>query len=129
MSEGPLGRLVRREEDLLDRERLADLLEGLVFVDPEREKVLLTREAMSLSARKRVVLTLLGRKVLRALGETEVVEEVRPIDIQGPTGLKGGTIRPRLRELYDEGIIAQRENGYYVPTYSFEEAASVIKEQ
>lgn len=129
MKEEPLKRLVKAEEELLDRDLLARLLEGLVFVDLGRQKVLFTREAMRLNARKRVLLYLLGRKVLRALGGTEIVEEVRPRDMEGPTGLKGGTIRPRLKELRDEGIIAQGENGYYVPVYNLEAAASVIREE
>jgi len=129
MEKEPLARLVKAEEDLLDRELLASSLEGLVFVDPDRQKIMFTPEAMSLSTRKRVVLYLLGRKVLRALGGTEVVEEVKPKDMEGPTGLKGGTIRPRLKQLLDEGIIAQDENGYYVPVYNLEEAANIIKEE
>ena len=122
----PLARLVKSEEELLDRELLAGVLEGLVYVDRERGKVLLTKEGMSRKAREKVLLYLLGRKALKALGSVEA-EAVAPKDIQGPTGLKGATVRPRLKSLYDAGVLARDEKGYYVPVYNLQAAADLLR--
>ncbi len=122
----PLARLVKREEELLDRELLAGVLEGFVYVDRERNKVLLTKEGMGRTARDRILLYLLGRKALKALGGTET-EAVAPKDMEGPTGLKGATLRPRLKSLYDAGVLARDENGYYVPVYNVQTAAEFLR--
>lgn len=126
MTQGdPLARLVKREEELLDRELLAEVLEGFVYVDREREKVFLTKEGMGRTAREKILLYLLGRKALKALGGAEA-EAVAPKDMEGPMGLKGATLRPRLKSLYDAGVLARDEKGYYVPVYNLQTAADIL---
>lgn len=128
MTEEPLQRLVKTEEELLDKELLARVLEGLVFVDPSTRRVILTREARGLTARELIVVYLLGRKALAALTEGEFVEAASPKEIEGATGLPGGTVRPNLRRLYDDEIVETGDNGYTVPSYRLPEAASEIME-
>jgi DNA-binding transcriptional ArsR family regulator len=122
----PLARLVKSEEELLDRELLAAVLERFVYVDRERGKVLLTKEGMSRPAREKILLYLLGRKALKALGGVEA-EAVAPKEMEGPTGLKGATLRPGLKSLYDAGVLARDEKGYYVPVYNVQTAAGILR--
>lgn len=126
MAEEPLQRLVKTEEQLLDKELLAGVLEGLVFVDPSARRVILTREARGLTARELILVYLLGRKALAALTEGEFVEAASPKEIEGATGLPGGTVRPNLRKLYDDEIVETGDNGYTVPSYRLPEAANEI---
>ena len=121
----PLERLVRSEEDLLNRELLARALDGLAYVDKDRAKVLLTPDGAARSAREKLIIYLLGKKALRAVG-SEIKEETGPKEIEKATGMPGGTVRPRLRQLAKEGIVAKREEGYYVPVFNLEDAAKVL---
>jgi hypothetical protein len=128
MADDPLRRLVRTEEELLDKELLTRALEGLVFIDPERQRVTLTREARALTARKLLLVYLLGRKALATVVGGEVVEAATPKEIEEVTGLSGGTVRPNLRTLYADKIVDTGDNGYSVPSYRLPEAARLIME-
>lgn len=121
----PLDRLVRKEEDLLDRDLLARALDGLAYVDKDRARVLLTADGAASSAREKMIIYLLGRKALRAVG-SEIKEEVEPKEIEKEWRIPGGTVRPNLRELAKEGVVAKREGGYYVPVFNLEDAAKVL---
>jgi len=123
----PLERLVRAREELLDRQFLASVLEGKVYLDRERGEAQFTAEGQRRPARQRILLYLLARKALKAL-KAIAVEEAKPREMEGPTGLKGGTLRPKLKVLHDEGIVVRSDAGYYIPVQNLETAAEVIKE-
>jgi DNA-binding IclR family transcriptional regulator len=42
-----------------------------------------------------------------------------PAEIERETGIPGGTIRPKIRELLDEGVVRQDEDGYFVEPITF----------
>lgn len=121
----PLERLVRSEEDLLDRDLLARALDGLAYLDKDRDRILLTPDGAARTAREKMIIYLLGRKALRAVG-SEIKEEVEPKEIEKEWQIPGGTVRPKLTKLAKEGVVAKREGGYYVPAFNLEDAAKVL---
>jgi hypothetical protein len=126
MAQEPLQRLVKTEQELLDKELLATALEGLVLIDPGTRRVILTRDARRRRARELIVVYLLGRKALAVLTDGEFMEAATPKEIETATGLPGGTVRPNLRRLYDEEIVETGDNGYTVASYMLAEAANEI---
>jgi hypothetical protein len=125
----PLERLVVRPEEL-NRDLLARVLEKRLRIDAESGGIVPGQGWAKLSPRRRILLYFLGRKAATALGILREGEPALPKVVEGGTGVKAGTVRRSLRELLDEGLLAQdAKRGYYVPPYALEQVTALVKEQ
>jgi len=111
MTDDPLSNLLLDSEEI-DRASLARALQDYVGVDSKSGKVVLKPGFNKLSARKKVLAYLLGKKVAKILGKIEN-ELTAPKDIPIETGIPRGTVNPKLRELSDARLVSQTKDGDY----------------
>jgi hypothetical protein len=125
----PLEKLLVRAEDL-NRDLLARVLQGRVRIDADTGRVLPGRGWAKLTARRRILLYLLARKAATALGVPAGGEAAAAKVVEDETGVKAGTVRRNLRELLDEGALAQdAKRRYYVPPYALEHVSALVAEE
>jgi hypothetical protein len=124
----PLDRLVV-DEAAVDLELLASTLEGAIRIDLKQGGFAFLQGVRArLSKRQQVLIALLARKALHLL-DSRHSEALRPQEIEALTGVKGGTLRPILKQLNDRRVIRQDESqSYYVPGYALEDAAALLAE-
>ena len=121
----PLQALVVDTQQI-SRDRLAELLQGKVWLDLQTASVHLVPEARTkMGARPAVLLALLGKKALSLLKGDEV-DAMSPKDLAEVTGLKGNTVRPLLMRLGEEGYVIRRAKGYAVHNAALHLVAGAI---
>lgn len=113
------------DSDALDRALLATILKPFVFLEKGPGAIRFTQAGHRLNSRAKVVAYLLARKARRALGFPDE-EAAAPREIEGETGIKGGTLRPILKALREEKIVAKGPRGYWVPNYALEPAKTIL---
>lgn len=111
MSDDPLSNLLLDAEQI-NRASLARVLHDYVGVDGKSGKVVLKPGFNKLTARKKILAYLLGKKVSKLLGKIEN-ELTAPKDIPLATGIPRGTVNPKLRELSDARLVSQTKDGEY----------------
>ena len=111
-------------EDELNKDILRNTLTGNAKLTNQGDVLL---EPNVKNTKKAIVIYLLGTKVLKIDGiKTEETE--RPTDISQKTGLPIGTVKPRLRELLEEGFVKQTDDGrYYIPNYMLLKVQELFK--
>jgi hypothetical protein len=110
--------LVDREE--LDRGLLAETLLPLIGIDRNTLDVVPKPGWNALSAEGKIIVYLLARKAMVAMPDLSLdVEGALPQEIERNTGVRGGTLRPRLREMLADALLAQDSAGrYFVPVHA-----------
>ena len=123
----PLARLIGNEIGD-DRELLADILQDIVRLDPQRLSfTFLPGVRGQLGAKKTILSALLARKCLHLLG-ARIGESATPKDLELVTGVRGGTLRPAVKELVDAGLIQRGDDGLYrVPSFALEDVAALLR--
>lgn len=118
--------LVDREE--LDRKLLAEILRPYVGIDAVRQEIVPKEDWRGLNSEAKALVFLLARRAMVAMPEVPLeVEGALPREITAETGVKGGTLRPKLRAMAREGLLSQDSSGrYLVPTYAVLRAKKVI---
>lgn len=129
MSDNPFEKLIRSKVEL-DHEyqqRLADILEPYIWIDPEQGEVVFKNSAPNITAREKIFVFLLGLKVIAHIN-TDIEGISSPSEIVELTGLPGGTVRPRLKSLFEEKLLSRDERGYKVADHvGIAEIDSAIK--
>jgi hypothetical protein len=130
MSESdPLRELVM-ETRRIDRQRLADLLRGRAWLDLEARTVVLdvsVRQKATVS--RRIAVALLARKALSLLLDDEQEPDgLTPRELETLTGAKGGSIRPALKQLAEEGAIRKVGERYTVPAHGLDLIDNLLRE-
>lgn len=110
-SSNPLTRLVVDAVDV--REQLASALTDYVVYD-ERGQLAFTASFDRATARHRVLIAVMALIGQAHLGGREE-GPVRPAEIQDVTGMPGGTVRPKLRELVDRRCLTSSDGAYILP--------------
>lgn len=111
-------------DDELNKQLLKDTLKGSVRLTPAGDVIL---EAGLKPIKKALVLYLLANKILKLDG-LKVSDAEGPKEISEKTGFSIGTVKPIIRELFDEGIVKQTEEGkYYVPNYALLKVQEIFK--
>ena len=127
-SADPLGRLVVDQAEV-DRELIAELLADKVTIDPNATTFVFKYHVRKQLSKANVVLTaLLAQKALVLLG-ADTSELLQPRELEACTGIRGGTLRPILKRLHDEGIIGRQSGGYMVPNHALEDVADRLHKQ
>lgn len=126
MDRDPLEDLLVDEGEI-NKELLAALLAPYVRLSRDTASVILTATGRALSNKPKIIVYLLARKALRALSLIES-EGASTGDVTNNTGIPGGSVRPTLRNLLRDTLVAQTDEGdYYVPVYALEAAKALVE--
>jgi hypothetical protein len=115
----------------LNEELLRSLLLPYVGIDGERQEIVPKATWVSLSAEQKILILLLARKAMSVLPSIALQNEgASPKEIEGATGVPGGTLRPKLRNLKGLKVLAQdKDGGYFVPTHALSQMPDWLKEK
>ena len=113
----------------VNKKLVAEMLSPYLRIDRETCDIRPLRSWDDLKAYKKILLYLLARKAMIALGLNLPEENASPTEINISTGLKQGTVNPTLRRLFEDGVVAQtKERKYYIPNYAIEKVKSIVSE-
>ena len=129
MSNSPFAKLLR-SKTVLDREtqeRLADLLEPYIWLDPDNNLVVFKDAASSLTSLQRVLVFMLAHKIKNLVKE-EMSPAVTASEVEIGTGLPGGTVRPKLTELAKKKLLVRSGRAYEMASnFMFPEIQAMLR--
>lgn len=110
--------LVNRAQ--MDEALLAGLLSPFLGIDGERAEIVPMEGWTRLSIEGKVLAYLLARKAMASMEEVRLeIEAALPKEIEAATGVKGGTLRPKLVRMKSSGLLSQdNARRYFVPTHA-----------
>lgn len=113
MSDNPFAKLIRSktELDFEAQQRLANLLEPYIWIDPDSNLVVFKESAPSTTTLQQVFIFILAYKV-KNLINPELSESASPSEVVEGTNLPGGTVRPKLAELTKKKLVLHSKDGY-----------------
>ena len=111
----------------LDRKLVAEILSPYLRIDKETCNIRPLSAWDNLKASIKIILYLLARKAMLALGLNLSEESASATEIMDNTGLKKGTVNPELRRLFQDRVIEQTEKRrYFIPNYAIEKVKTII---
>lgn len=113
----------------INRELVADLLQPFVRIDAEECQIIPTASWGRLSNESKSLIYLLARKAMTALDLPIPTEGATPREIERATGVVGNSLRPVLRRLLAQRMVAKSEGRYYVPNHALENAKLYLRER
>ncbi|HEY5259283.1 MAG TPA: hypothetical protein VIJ46_01455 [Rhabdochlamydiaceae bacterium] len=119
-NKNPLSELFTDATHNIDPKQLAEVLKPYLAINRSNNKILFTPEGLTLNASKKIILFLLSRKALLALGAiTE--EAVTPKEVKAAfqNNMPDGTIDANLKRLSDSGLVKGDDGKYLVPDFNF----------
>jgi len=125
----PLDQLVMKAEEVEGeyRKLLADLLKPHVRMDPDTGKIYFVPHPPRLNTKQHVLVYLLAKLALAQ--KSDKLEPVASAsDVENATGLPGGTVRPKLTQLFRERVISKSEAGYFVEAANLHKARSILED-
>ena len=113
----------------LDRKLVADILSPYLRIDKDTCDIRPLIAWGEVKAYIKILLYLLARKAMIALGLDLPEESASATEIMRNTGLKKGTVNPALRALFEDRIVEQsKERRYYIPNHAIEKVKTIISE-
>lgn len=125
----PLDQLVMKAEEVEGeyRKLLANILKPHVRIDPDTGKVYFVHSPPRLTTKQHVLVYLLAKLAL-----AQKNEKLDPVasakDTEDATGLPGGTVRPKLTELFKEHVISKSDAGYFVEAANLHKARTILED-
>jgi hypothetical protein len=111
----------------LDQKLVANILSPYIRIDKDNNTIRPFGTWNELKADVKVLIYLLAKKAMVALGLNIDDESASATEIMNATGLKKGTVNPSLRKLFDNRIIEQtKERRYLIPNHSIETIKNMI---
>jgi hypothetical protein len=127
--EDPLDQLVMKTEDVEGSYRimLAEILAPHIRIDPETGNIYFVPSPPKLNTKQHVLVFLLAKLAL-----SQMNSKLEPIasgkEIEEGTGLPGGTVRPKLAELFRERAISKTPAGYFVGKSNLPNARALLED-
>jgi len=113
----------------IDKKLVAEMLEPYIRIDRETCDIRPLSSWSDLKANIKVLLYLIARKAMVALGLPLPEERASATEIMQKTGMKKGTVNPALRYLFEDRVLEQSEDRkYYVPNHAIEKVKTMINE-
>lgn len=113
----------------MDQKLVAEILKPYLRIDNETCDIRPLSSWNDLKANVKILLFLIARKAMVALGLPLSEERASATEIMQKTGMKKGTVNPALRVLFNDKVIEQSEDKkYYVPNYAIEKVKAIINE-
>lgn len=111
----------------LDRRLVASMLSPYLRLDRDECAIRPLASWSNLQANSKILLYLLARKAMVALDFPLDIEGATTTEVINNTGIKEGTVKPALRRLLGDNIIAQsKDRRYFVPNYAIERIKSIL---
>lgn len=111
----------------LDRKLVADVLSPYVRLDNDVCSIRPLASWNQLNASEKVLLYLIARKGMKALGFDLGEEGATPNEVVRETGLKKGTVHPTLRKLRTDRMVDQaNDRRYRVPNHAIEQIKDML---
>jgi len=112
----------------MDKKLVAEILEPYLRIDKETCDIRPLSSWNDLKAKIRILLYLIARKAMVALGLPLAEERASATEIMQKTGMRKGTVNPALRSLLeDDRLLEQSEDKkYQVPNYAMEKVKGMI---
>lgn len=112
-----------------DKKLIAEVLSPYLRIDKDTCDIRPSSAWGELRAYMKILLYLLARKAMIALGLDLPEESASATEIMLNTGLKKGTVNPALRTLYEDRIVEQsKERRYYIPNHAIERVKAIVGE-
>lgn len=113
----------------LDKKLVAEILKPHLRIDKETCDIRPLSSWSDLKANTKILLYLVARKAMVALGLPLPEERASATEIMQKTGMKKGTVNPALRNLFEDKVIEQCEDRkYYIPNYAIEKVKAIVSE-
>lgn len=111
----------------LDQKLVAGLLRPYLRLDKDECSIRPIEGWNGLRASMKILIYLLARKAMVAL-KFEIQEESTSVtEVVRDTGVKEGTVKPALRKMLSDRLIAQsKDKKYFVPNYSIEKVKMLL---
>lgn len=106
----------------IDRETVSEVLKPYLKIDQESGKLYPTDGYKELNSENKILVTLIAQraKEIRGLIESSTTG---PSKISDLSGVKEGTDKPGVRDLAEEGLIADTDDGYRISGPQLQQAA------
>lgn len=101
------------DESAIDRERVASILNDYANVGEESGRLVPTPAYEELSANEKILVTLVAERAKELKDATESAS-LGPSKISEISGVPEGTVKPGVRDLADDGLIYDNDEGYSV---------------
>lgn len=122
-----LGALVISGKEL-DRKLVAEILSPYVRLDKDACDIRPLKPWDGIKADLKILIYLLARKAMLALGFNLDVEGATASEVISRTGLKSGTVHPALRNLLNDRIVEQtKDRRYFIPNHAIERIKDMLK--
>jgi hypothetical protein len=113
----------------LDKKLVAEVLSLYVQLDKDTCTIRPTERWTALSNEHKILVYLLARKAMVALGLDLTTEGATASEVIAETGVKSGTVHPALRKLLGNRLIDQsQDKRYSVPNYAIARIKSLVSE-
>ncbi len=111
----------------LDEELLVNILSPFLKIDQDSGSMVPNERWLKINNEMKIILYLVSRKA-RMVHKLKIDNEgANPLEIEKDTGIKGGSLRPKLKTLLEQKIVDKADNSrYYVPNYSLIRVKSII---
>jgi len=114
----------------IDKKLVAEILEPYLRIDKETCDIRPLSSWSDSKANIKILLYLIARKAMVALGLPLSEEKASATEIMQKTGLKKGTVNPALRNLFEDRVIEQsKDRKYYIPNHALEKVKVMISEK
>ena len=115
----------------IDKKLVREILSPFLRIDKETCDIRPLSSWNDLRAKTRILLYLIARKAMVALGLPLTEERASATEIMQKTGMRKGTVNPALRSLLeDDRLLEQSEDRkYHVPNYAIERVRAIIGEE
>lgn len=115
----------------IDKKLVHEILSPFLRIDKETCDIRPLSSWNDLRAKTRILLYLIARKAMVALGLPLAEERASATEIMQKTGMRKGTVNPALRSLLeDDRLLEQSEDRKYnVPNYAIERVRAIIGEE
>lgn len=106
---------------------IESVIKPFIRYDVKSKSVFFLLEAEELSNIKKVLVYLVSLIGWKFVTEEPIPWEVKPIKIEKVTGIKGGTLRPLLKDLKESKIVVVKNGNYSVPDYNIGKVKNIIE--
>jgi len=111
----------------IDEDLLIKILSPFLKIDQDSCSIIPSERWLKVNNELKIILFLIARKAMKVRGLPIDNEEATPSEIGKEIGLKGGSVRPKLKSLFEQKIINRTDDArYFVPNYSLTKIKTMV---